>query len=82
MQQWLASSEQQLGKASLQLLSSAPILMEVERGLLTLCKIAGVEETDSNELGRPLGVSLPSHNFPVLDEVAWNLSQDWDNCIS
>lgn len=83
---WLTSSNQQLSKAALQLLSELPIAMEIERGLLTLCGTAGVDETDScvTSTGLAKGhqlVLLPSQNFPVLNEVAWNTAKDWEECV-
>ena len=81
MHRWLTSSERRLSKPSLQLLSTLPTLTEVERGLLTVCGMAEEEEETDGE--RALDISLPfSNNLPVLVEVAWNSTQDWNNCTS
>lgn len=79
LQQWLTSSDQILGKSTLQWLSRAPIAMELERGLLTLCGTADLDEYDGNApTTEEMEVTLPSHNFPVLFEVAWNSAKDWN----
>ena len=79
---WLTSSDLHLDKTTLQLLSQAPMLMEIENGLLQMCGVADTEEeTNEEELIKIMNISLPSHNFPVLAEVAWNVPEDWLNCI-
>ena len=78
------SSDQQLGKPSLRLLSTAPTLVEVERGLLSICNCGMVESGEKgseNKFGKRLDITLPSNNFPVLLEIPWNSPQDWWNCI-
>lgn len=53
--------------------------MELERGLLTLCGTADLDEYDGNApTTEEMEVTLPSHNFPVLFEVAWNSAKDWN----
>lgn len=84
IQRWL-TGDQQLGKAAVQVLSELPVSMEIERGLLTICGTANVNETDG---GSPVArkhqpiVVLPSQNFPVLTEIAWNTISDWKACIA
>ncbi len=78
---WLTSSDLHLHKDTLQLLSQAPLLTEIENGLLALCGVPGDDESvDEQELMRDLNISLPSRNFPVLVELAWNTLEDWVAC--
>lgn len=58
--------------------------VEIEQGLLIICGTADVEETDGAEVSGRLSVVpvLPSNNFPILNEVAWNTTTDWNNCIA
>ena len=66
------------------MLSSFPMAMEIEQGLLAICRTAGVEETDGAEVNERLVMMpvLPSNNFPILNEIAWNSNKDWSNCIA
>lgn len=90
-ERWLTSN-QQLSKATLQVLSELPIAMEIKKGLLTICGTADVEETDSGVTpadgifsvakGLHHQFLLPSRNFPALNEIAWNTMKDWQESMA
>lgn len=88
IQKWLTSSDQQLSNGALQVLSKLPISKEIERGLLTICGTADMDQTDSavglssTAEGPHQQVLLLSHNFLVLNEMAWNTLKDWEECVA
>lgn len=78
----LTSPDHQLAKPSLEVLSRLPILAEIEKGLLTICNCGMPEEDETKpEPEKTCDVSLPSNNFPVLVQIAWNSTRDWLNCL-
>ena len=85
IQRWLTSSDQQLSKEALRVLSNLPICKEIEGGLLIICGTADIDSTDADAEVFPNAhqqVLLLSHNFPVLNEMAWNKTSDWEGCVA
>lgn len=68
------------------MLSNLPICKEIERGLFVICGTADMDQidsaTDAEVFPTPHHqVLLLSHNFPVLNEMAWNTTKDWEGCV-
>ena len=87
LSQWLSSDRLGLLPATLQSLSSLPVVAEVEQGLQLLCGTAAFEPdtaphrdgsiADSHHAACVRGYS----SLSVWSEIAWHSSSDWQQCM-
>ena len=77
---WLNTNTKSLSEEASQV-TSLPLSLEIEHGLLILCGTAG-SSLVSQEGGVSLSSLLPFPYLPLFKDLAWLSEGDWTNAIA